>query len=296
VDDNFIGNKKAARELLPHLIAWQKRNDYPFTFACEATLNIAKQTQTLALMREALFINIFVGIETPETEALSGIRKQHNAVLPVIEAVHTINSHGMEVTSGIILGLDTDTEHSADRLIQFIEASQIPVLTINLLQALPKTALWDRLARDHRIVEDPARESNVQFLRPYTEVLQAWRRCIAYAYAPENLFARFKHQVDHTYVHRVVPPIRGRLTLANLRKGAVLAWRLVTRLGLKADYSPVFWDAARYAIRRGQLDAALGMGFVAHHMIQFSREALRGEQNASFYSAHQADARAHARV
>jgi hypothetical protein len=27
------------------------------------------------------------------------------------------------------------------------------------------------------------------------------------------------------------------------------------------------------------------MGFVGHHLIQFTREALRGEQNASFYSA-----------
>ena len=25
VDDNFIGNRKAARDLLPHLIDWQKR-------------------------------------------------------------------------------------------------------------------------------------------------------------------------------------------------------------------------------------------------------------------------------
>jgi hypothetical protein len=27
------------------------------------------------------------------------------------------------------------------------------------------------------------------------------------------------------------------------------------------------------------------MSFVAHHLIQFSREAIRGEQNASFYSS-----------
>jgi hypothetical protein len=26
------------------------------------------------------------------------------------------------------------------------------------------------------------------------------------------------------------------------------------------------------------------MGFVAHHLIQFTREALRGDHNASFYS------------
>ena len=32
-------------------------------FACEATLNIAKQTEILALMREASFLGLFVGIE-----------------------------------------------------------------------------------------------------------------------------------------------------------------------------------------------------------------------------------------
>ena len=31
----------------------------------------------------------------------------------------------------------------------------------------------------------------------------------------------------------------------------------------------------------------MGMGFVAYHLILFTREALRGEQNASFYSTHE---------
>ena len=70
VDDNFIGNRKAAREILPHLIAWQRKHDFPLLFACEATLNIAKQTEILELMREAHFHTVFVGIETPEADAL----------------------------------------------------------------------------------------------------------------------------------------------------------------------------------------------------------------------------------
>ena len=41
--------------MLPHLIEWQKQRGYPMQFACEATLNIAKQTEILALMREAAF-------------------------------------------------------------------------------------------------------------------------------------------------------------------------------------------------------------------------------------------------
>jgi hopanoid C-2 methylase len=296
VDDNFIGNKKAAREMLPHLVQWQRRKGYPLTFACEATLNIAKQSDVLALMREALFLTIFVGIETPEVDALKGMRKEHNAALPMLEAIQTINSYGMEVTSGIILGLDTDNEHSADRLIEFIETSQIPILTINLLQALPKTPLWDRLSRDGRLTVDPALESNVRFLRAYDEVVAAWRRCVAHAYTPQRLFARFKHQVDSTYVNRIAPPASAKLTFANIRMGAVLAWRLLIRVGIQSDYRRPFWDAWGYAVKRGQIEPAMGMGFVAHHLIQFSREALRGEQNASFYSTHERKRREHART
>ena len=87
VDDNFIGNRKAAREMLPHLVAWQKRNGYPVSFACEATLNIAKQTEILEMMREARFDAVFVGIETPELEALKAMHKEHNASLPMMEAI-----------------------------------------------------------------------------------------------------------------------------------------------------------------------------------------------------------------
>jgi hopanoid C-2 methylase len=106
VDDNFIGNRKAARDLLPHLIDWQKRRGYPLQFACEATLNIAKQAEILVLMREAAFLTVFVGIETPESEVLTGIDKAHNASLPMLEAIDILNRHGLEVTSGIIMGLD----------------------------------------------------------------------------------------------------------------------------------------------------------------------------------------------
>ena len=76
------------------------------------------------------------------------------------------------------------------------------MLTINLLQALPKTPLWERLKRADRLSDDAARESNVVFLGLYDEVVAMWRRSIAYANDPENLFARFRHQVQAIYVNR----------------------------------------------------------------------------------------------
>jgi radical SAM superfamily enzyme YgiQ (UPF0313 family) len=284
VDDNFIGNRKATREMLPHLVDWQKRRGYPLQFACEATLNIAKQTDILALMREAAFHTIFVGIETPELEALKSIDKGHNASLPMLESIQAINSYGLEVTAGIIMGLDTDTSGSLGLLTEFVDRSNVPVLTINLLQALPKTPLWDRLHRAGRIVDDPSLESNVRFLRPHDEVVVNWRQAIAHAYKPENIFSRFHHQVESTYVNRLRTPAKTKLTRANLKRGLVLAANIVWRIGVLADYRSAFWRAARHAIRHGQIEAVFGMGFVAYHLIRFTREALRGEHNASFYA------------
>ncbi|MER2268443.1 B12-binding domain-containing radical SAM protein [Methylobacterium oxalidis] len=285
VDDNFIGNRKATRDMLPHLVEWQKRNDYPLQFACEATLNMAKQPEILELMRQANFMTVFVGIETPEAEALAGIDKKHNAAVPMYEAIETLNSYGLEVTSGIILGLDSDTEKSEDNLIDFIDRSAIPVLTINLLQALPKTPLWDRLERENRLVHDAALESNVLFKRPHDDVVASWRRAIAHAYAPEKIFERFKHQCDVTYPHRITTPTKGKLTITNLRRGLILGFNIIVRVGLLSDYRKPFWQAAGHALRKGQIEAVFNMGFVAHHLIRFTREALRGEHNASFYAA-----------
>jgi hypothetical protein len=131
---------------------------------------------------------------------------------------------------------------------------------------------------------DTTRESNVRFLRPYEEVVAVWRRCIAHAYDPQRLFARFANQVDATYAHRLDVPVRGKLTLRNVREAFLLTFNIVLRVGLLSNYRRPFWRAARHALRRGQIDAALGMGLVAYHLIWFTREALRGEQNASFYS------------
>jgi hypothetical protein len=70
-----------------------------------------------------------------------------------------------------------------------------------------------------------------------------------------------------------------------LKRGLTLFSNLLVRVGLLADYRRPFWRMARQAIKRGQIDALFGVGFISYHLIEFSREALRGRQNASFYSA-----------
>ncbi len=294
VDDNFIANQKAALELLPELVAWQVRHRYPLRFACEATLNLAKSERLLALMREAGFVTVFCGIETPEPEALHAISKDQNLGMPLVEAVHRINAHGMEVVSGIIIGLDTDRPDSAERIIEFIAASRIPLLTINLLYALPRTPLWSRLARAGRILpEGRARASNVDFRLPYETVMAAWRRCIATAYEPAALYARFGHNLEVTYRRRLAfPRSPHRASARNVLLGARLLVRIVWRIGVRGDYRRAFWPLAGRALRAGRIEDLIHVAVVSHHLTAFTAECLTGTGEASFYAPPSPRARA----
>ena len=286
VDDNFVGNRKAAKELLPHLIEWQKRNKYPLEFACEATLNIVRSPDLLEMMREASFWTVFCGIETPDAAALKAMSKQQNNEMPILEAVRTLNSYGIEVVSGMIMGLDTDTYETPDRILEFIETSNIPVLTINLLEALPRTPLYRRLQAEGRLIEDATGlESNVDFKLPYKDVVAMWRRTFCAAFAPEAIYRRFAYNVEHTYPHRVEIPPAGKLSLANLWRGLSTLTKLIVKVGIFSDYRKTFWSMAKPALKSGDIETVIHVSLVAHHMISFAREAEAGFQNASFYSA-----------
>jgi len=285
VDDNFVGNRKAAKELLPHLIEWQKRNGYAVQLACEATLNIAKSPELLAMMREAYFCTIFCGIETPDPVALKAMHKEQNNMMPIMEAIGIIHSFGMEVVSGIIMGLDTDTPETADRILEFVELSNIPLLTINLLQALPRTPLYRRLEAEGRLVDVPGRESNVEFKLPYELMIAMWRRAFTAAYTPEAIYRRFEYHLEHVFPNRITPPNSPqRVNARNIRTALRILANLLVRVGIFSDYRAVFWKMARRTLAKGNVEALFHIGMVSHHLITFAREAAAGKFGGSFYN------------
>jgi hypothetical protein len=199
--------------------------------------------------------------------------------------VRTINSYGMEVVSGIIMGLDTDKPNTSEALLAFVEESRIPLLTINLLQALPKTPLWDRLEKEGRLVDDEGRDSNVDFLLPYDEVVASWKHAMSVAYEPEKVYERFQYQCDNVYPHRLKMPVPDEMkTWPNIRRGLVMMRNIFWKVGVLGDYRRVFWKFALGRIRRGDVEGLIGCTMIAHHLITFARAATSGEQNASNYS------------
>lgn len=152
VDDNFIGNKKNVRQLLPELAEWQERNGHPFSLLTEASVNLAEDGDLLAGMQRAGFQRVFLGIETPVEESLKEAQKSQNTRRDLLESVKKIQSYGMEVMAGFIVGFDNDPEDIFERQIRFIRESAIPLAMVGLLSALPDTQLWRRLEREGRLL------------------------------------------------------------------------------------------------------------------------------------------------
>jgi hopanoid C-2 methylase len=288
VDDNFIGNPKAAEALLDALIEWQQRpdRDYYVRLACEATLNMAGHTRILEKMRKAGFNNCFFGIETPDPKALKAMKKGQNMRMPILEAIQTVNRYGIEAASGIIMGLDTDTDDTPQALMDFADVSNIPIMTVNILYALPNTALYARLEKDNRVLHDAEdRDSNIVFLQPYETVVRNWQKVVAHVFDARNLYARYAYNAQHVYPNRVKPknPLK-QATCSNIKRALGIFRRIIWRVGICSDYRRLFWKMAWHELKQGNVETVFQVAMVAHHLITYARECTQGKMQSSNYS------------
>lgn len=151
VDDNFVGDRRKAKQILAALRDWNASKGYAMIFNTEASLNVAEDDELLQLFHDARFIRLFIGIETPRRESLAETRKHMNMGGSLIDKVHKIQSYGIQVTAGMIVGFDSDDASIFAEQLEFLQAARIPQVMSGMLQAVPKTPLWTRLEREGRL-------------------------------------------------------------------------------------------------------------------------------------------------
>ena len=208
VDDNFIGNKRDAMQLLPAVKQWQEERQFPFSLYTEASVNLVEIPEMLDAMSEAGFGMVFLGIESPNDEALLSTSKGQNtskeeeAGSYLLRAVRKIQSKGIEVTGGFIIGLDGDTEF--DSHINFIQEAGIPAAIAGLLNALKETDLWHRLKQENRLLVESTGNStdlSLNFIPeiPRETLIAEYQRVVSTLYDPtlKNYFARCLTLLEH---------------------------------------------------------------------------------------------------
>ena len=213
VDDNLIGNKKAVKALLREIIVWQEARGFPLKFATEASIDLAEDEELLQLMVDANIDEVFIGIESPNEDALRETKKIQNLSDKhgtLLDKVRRIQDVGIEVWCGMIVGFDTDDHTVFDLQRRFLAAARIPLAMVNVLTAIPRTPLYERLGREGRLDDSgelsnfgtistnviPTRISRQDLCDGYLELMRD-------LYAPDAYFGR----MDSLYLEgKPIPP------------------------------------------------------------------------------------------
>jgi radical SAM superfamily enzyme YgiQ (UPF0313 family) len=264
VDDNFIGNKKNVRQLLPELAEWQKRHGYPFSLLTESSVNLADDEQLLEGMREAGFRRVFLGIETPVKESLKEAQKSQNRG-NLLESVSKIQSYGMEVMAGFIVGFDNDPEDIFERQIDFIRSSAIPLAMVGLLNALPDTQLWRRLEREGRLLGEASGNNTNCSLNFKTRMdpavlIHGYQSIMRTIYSPREYYQRALESMKRTAQQFVEPQHY------NLVSAVAALSRVLLKLGVFDRERMEFWRFFTEALReKARIAESLRLAAMGYH-------------------------------
>ena len=211
VDDNFIGNKtKLKKEILPALVGWMEQHKHPFTLSTEASINLADDEELMSLMRKADFDAVFVGIESPNEESLAECKKIPNKNRDLIQSVRRLQSNGLRVNGGFIVGFDSDPATIFQRMADFIQESGIVTAMVGLLNAPVGTRLYKRLMKEGRLLRVMSGDNtdcSMNFIpkMSYEALLNGYRSVLESIYTPKQYYARVKHFLRHYTLPHVKP-------------------------------------------------------------------------------------------
>ena len=237
VDDNFIGNITNVKKMLPNLITWQKKHNYPYTLLTEASTNIAKDKELMQLMSLANFNKVFLGIETPSKESLKECGKMQNLSNDLAQSVKIIHQHGMQVMGGFIVGFDNDTENIFDTQIQFIQEMGVVTAMVGLLTALPQTRLWHRLKAEKRLVKDSTGENTdgiLNFIPKMNKdrLVKGYHKILTTIYARKQYYQRI-----NTFIKAYKPTVKTKIRKQDLQ--ALL--RSIWKIGILSQARLNYW-------------------------------------------------------
>jgi radical SAM superfamily enzyme YgiQ (UPF0313 family) len=216
-------------------------------------------------MQRAGFRRVFLGIETPVEESLKEAQKSQNRG-NLLESVKKIQSYGMEVMAGFIVGFDNDPEDIFERQISFIRESAIPLAMVGLLTALPDTQLWRRLEKEGRLLgESSGNNTNLALnfvprMDP-ARLLEGYQLIMRTIYKPSEYYQRSLDSLKRT-AQEFPEPARVKIV-----SGVSAFIRLIVKLGVLDRERREFWRFLARTVRRhhDQFPASMRLAAMGYH-------------------------------
>lgn len=147
-DDNTFANKRHGHALMDAM------KGCGFRWFTETDVSIASDVALLAKMKRAGCAQILIGFEDPWN--VSGIELKADwksrQVDSYLESIKRIQDQGITVNGCFVLGLDSHGPDVFDRYWDFIQRSNLFEVQLTFLTPFPGTPLYDRLAREGRLI------------------------------------------------------------------------------------------------------------------------------------------------
>ena len=256
VDDNFIGNKvKLKRKVLPAIIAWMRQHKRPFILSTEASVDLSDDEELMTMMVRAGFEGVFVGIETPNEESLAECSKLQNRGRDLVACVRKMQSFGLEVRGGFIVGFDHDSPSVFGKQIELIQNSRIVTAMVGLLNAPRGSRLYQRITQEGRLLAEATGDNtdlstNIEPKMGLEALSQGYRHIIMSIYSPKPYYERVR-----TYLREYRPLEKARLHFhigyLRLHSGYVLALpKTMFLLGIKDRARFQYWKLLFWSLFR----------------------------------------------
>jgi hypothetical protein len=207
---------------------------------------------------------------------LGEAKKYQNLRRDPLESVHFIQSQGLWVTAGFIIGFDSDTEAIFDQQRDFIERAAIPWAMAGFLQAPPTTPLFDRMMKEGRLLMDTTATSNFdppnfKTILPLPVLLKGYREVLSSLYSPSAFY-------DRCYRSLLQWKARKPQKAPTIPLGPLLGIfvRSIFRQGLISDYRGAYWKfllrlLGRWLFVPRKLSLGFAMLLSGHHFIPYAR-------------------------
>ncbi len=167
-------------------------------------------------MRDAGCAEVLIGFESTSFSGLDGLEQRSNwkarQVDRYLDAVRTIQDHGIRVNGCFILGLDGTGPDSFAAVGRFVQQSGLFDVQITVQTAFPGTPLYERLKSQGRILRDEAWELCTLFdvnFRPakmsVAELEGGLRTLASQIYSEEATLARRDHFRRNLHGQRRIP-------------------------------------------------------------------------------------------
>ena len=184
-------------------------------------------------------------------------RRSQNLKRDLSNSVSVLQSNGLAVSGGFIVGFDNDPKNIFEQQIEFINNSAIVTAMVGILNAPKGTKLFNRLKSENRLLEHYTgnnTDGSINFIPKmnYAELIKGYSKILSNIYSQKEYYERLKKFLQEYHL----PKLKAKMISWDEIK---IFFKLTWRIGITEKGKKYFWKLLAFTIFRQPRKFVLAM-------------------------------------